>query len=237
VIQRCCIYFASRFNSSLRDVRMIEGGEDVRLARALPRSTSSAGTRSCGQPPDLFGIIAGLVLDGRMIVGIWIRRRRIARRKRTLDRPIESGFPDPPFLLGCVVMERAIGCHVFPFGVARRSCRHRNSDQNRRQPDLKMRSGDERTGRDSAFPALLSTRLGPTGLHSTTCADGLNTNREVINKLANALARLCCISPICGFERGFRTRCRDRITGSARGARQRDAGLIEGFAGDIKSGA
>jgi hypothetical protein len=54
---------------------------------------------------DLFSVMIGaFVLESRVIVGIGIRRRRIARWKRTLDCPIESGLPDPAFLLGCVLM-------------------------------------------------------------------------------------------------------------------------------------
>jgi hypothetical protein len=42
--------------------------------------------------------------DGVIIVGVRIRRRRIARRKRSFDRLVKSGFPDLSFLFGRVLM-------------------------------------------------------------------------------------------------------------------------------------
>src|SRR5919206_4186495 len=43
-----------------------------------------------------------------MLVGIWVRRRWIARRKRGFDRLVQRRFPDAPFFgLGMLVIVRS----------------------------------------------------------------------------------------------------------------------------------
>jgi hypothetical protein len=56
-----------------------------------------------------------LWVDSTMIVGVWIRRRRIARRKRSFDRLVKSGFPDLSVLFWRVLMPLRLGwCHGAP---------------------------------------------------------------------------------------------------------------------------
>jgi hypothetical protein len=56
--------------------------------------------------------------DRVIIIGVGIRRRRIARRKRSLDRIVESGLPDPSFLRWRVLMPLGlVGCHERHLGL------------------------------------------------------------------------------------------------------------------------
>ena len=59
----------------------------------------------------LFGI---LTFERRVVVWIRIRRRRITRGERSLDRLIEGRFPDLSFFVRCVLMFRVVGQHCAP---------------------------------------------------------------------------------------------------------------------------
>jgi hypothetical protein len=76
---------------------------------ALPASLRVLRARRVGLL--LFGI---LTFERRVVVWIRIRRRRITRGERSLNRLIERRFPDPSFFVGGVLMFRIGGRHCAP---------------------------------------------------------------------------------------------------------------------------
>jgi hypothetical protein len=55
-----------------------------------------------------------LTFKRRVVVWIRIRRRRITRGERFLDRSIEGRFPDLSFFIRSVLMFRVVGRHCAP---------------------------------------------------------------------------------------------------------------------------